>query len=164
MDDIDEKIDDVSKRNSSEADEIEKTLFKYVIFGSAASMLFILNFYKDGFENKTFNDFLDLELVLFATSLVLAIIGMFLSMHIRVGTSKLLNETLKIELDKQEIGVPSEANVEECSQLIARSKENIKKLKRHGKLHDRTTNSFMLLSGIIFLIAFILVIHSVVRL
>ena len=158
------KIENASRKNSDNAYELEKTLFKYVIFGSGASIIFILTIYKDGLESKTFNDFLDLQLVLFTSSLILAIIGMFLSIRIRLVIGELLSETFRIELDKEEVSTVNEDNLVECASIADRSKENLKGLKKYWKLLGRVTTSFMFSSGLIFLIAFVLAIYSVVKL
>lgn len=164
MGDLDEYIEQHNKENSEQNSEIEKSLYRYIIIGSSASIIFILTFYKDAIREEYFSDFLDFELVLFTISLFLGIIGLFLNMLFGERMSKHLTESLRIALEKQSLGKITEANAAEARDILIKSKSNISSLNSQMKLNGIIRNIFLICGGLIFSIAIISSIYSVVKL
>lgn len=162
--DFSEYLEQINKDVSKTNFEIEKTIYRYIIIGSAASIIFILNFYRNGFETRNFVDIFDFELILFTASLFLGLIGIFANMLSGEKKSQIITKALEIELEKEVLGEFNDENIAEYKSLLEKSQSNTTDLAKQFNVGFNIRNFFIMAGALTFSTSFLMSIYTIIRL
>lgn len=162
--DFSEYLEQINKDISKTNFEIEKTIYRYVIIGSSASIIFILNFYRNGFETRNFVDIFDFELILFTASLFLGLIGIFANMLSGEKKSQIITKALEIELEKEVLGEFNDENIAEYKSLLEKSQSNTTDLAKQFNIGFNIRNFFIMAGALTFSTSFLMSIYTIIRL
>lgn len=162
--DFSEYLEQINKDVSKTNFEIEKTIYRYIIIGSAASIIFILNFYRNGFETRNFVDIFDFELILFTASLFLGLIGIFANMLSGEKKSQIITKALEIELEKEVLGEFNDENIAEYKSLLEKSQSNTTDLAKQFNIGFNIRNFFIMAGALTFSTSFLMSIYTIIRL